>query len=722
MNFHRTISAILLVLNASAGLCNDLKITAESWKALIAETGMKPIEFGAGAPTEEESHKQFEAWLAKRWIGPELKRIAGTPTESKIKGFLEYAISDQAKVASAGFPPEMVNVAKEILAGPERRGIADYLAAHFMLSTSGNNDAAIKGFRQVVEAPQEPEIPQLIRVLAQARLLSHANDVSKSDENAEQTRYYELLEPFLQSDFDESDARWTVHIFLDNPLQAVRWNREPRHISLFDKSKLPEWARLNLAGATHFKLAWNESGRGWGIPKKNGRENAAKNLAAARKKLTRSWELKPSVPYAATDMMAVVRQEGMKEGETRRTWLDRALAAEIDHRAALSEYLNSSRPYRTGKAGAAEMLAFGKVCAETKRYDSKLPTVFNEALHRLAADTEDWRSLYRNPEIKELMLDTRRKRIAALAGDPKQRDAYSLLSVECWLAEDYAGSVAALDHLKKPNAYHVTDEALGILSYVDAFAPLVLRDAFVRGGELRADFEKGEEEFRAGNYAAAKKLWEPLVEKAGDYPKELIKANVMLANFQEGFAKKEWTRMPIDKWLCWRNVSGRATWQPDTKRLRLTSNWEFGRVLFRGSLGRNFELRGKLTHSRPPTPGGMGFFNGHSPFGTGRTEAFWWTVRVDTYDDNRSLFQFAPKYDAGGPNQSKVDTHDEMAFTYRCENGRVTFSIGGKEVVKRGEMPDDAPSGEGAFGMGVLGHGSSSWAEVWDLEARKLAD
>ena len=95
-------------------------------------------------------------------------------------------------------------------------------------------------------------------------------------------------------------------------------------------------------------------------------------------------------------------------------------------------------------------------------------------------------------------------------------------------------------------------------------------------------------------------------------------------------------------------------------------------------------------------------------------------MRVDCDGQNQSRVQFAPKYDAGSDEQKSVDSKDGLAFTYRCEKGRVTFSVGDKVIIKNGRMPDDAPNGDGAFGFGILGQGSSSWAEIWNVEARML--
>ena len=699
-------------------------LPVENWKELMELTGVKPIVIAPKSISEEEARLQHLEWMKRTWLAPELKRLEGAADFAALKPVLEYAVRVSAVQESSSIAPKFLDTVRAVFAGAERRPVTDFLCMLVLRHTPSPAPKEVaEACELVVDAPRDAVFPPLMRLISQALALTYADNHLYGISNDEQTKYYEVLTAYLQSDFDEEDARWNVYWLLDDPLSAVRWNREPRHIDLFEKSKLPEWARLNLAGATHIKWGWNASGRGWGIPKKDGYEIQAKQLVKARTKLTKSWQLKPSIPYAATDMMAVVRMSGFAEGENRRTWLDRAAAAEFDHLSAFREYVNSSRPYHTGEG--AEMVAFGRACAETKRYDSELPTIFNLALHKYAGDIEDWRPVYRHPEIGKLLVETRRLRTEKLVGTASEKNSYSQLYFENWLIGDYPAAAAALEKtLIAPEVHWLGNETKDLASLVNVDQSLVMREVMLLGGPKRAEYEKTLEAFAKGNWEECVALTQPLIDAAKDETKNLLIGNSELAKFQfhygKGGWKDGWTPMPISKWTCWSNLAGKSEWIEKTKRMRFTSTWEFSKCLFRGRLGKDFEVRGHIAHSRGASAGGLGIFNGHSPFGTGRTEAFWWSMRVDCDGQNQSRVQFAPKYDAGSDEQKSVDSKDGIAFTYRCEKGRVTFAVGDKVIIKNGRMPDDAPSGDGAFGFGILGQGSSSWAEIWGVEARML--
>ena len=721
MRFSRIVISLAIAVLFSRA---KAELPLGNWNELTKATGVTPIVIAPGSVSLQQHHLQHLDWMTRTWLAPELKRLEGASDFAQVKPVLEYAVRVSAHQEPSSGAVKFEATARAVLAGKERRPVTDFLCLIALRhTTSPSPQEVLAGCQHVVDAPKEAAFPQLMRVISQALRLSYADQDHIGIGGEEEAKYYEVLTEYLQSDFTQEDARWNVLWQLDNPLSAVREHREQRHIELFGKSKLPLWTRLNLAGATHISWAWFASGRGWGIPQKNGNEIAAKQLAEARRKLTKAWQLKPMEPHAATDMMVVVRMSGFAEGENRRTWLDRAAAAVFDYPEAFREYVNSSRPYHTGEG--AEMVAFGRACAETKRYDSELPTVFNLALHRYAADIEDWKPVYRNPDIGKLMVETRRLRTEKLVGTASERNSYSQLYFENWLIGDYPAAAAALEKTRiSADAHWISNETTETASLVNVDGNLVMREVMMLGGPKRAEYEKTLEAFAKGNFEECVALTQPLIDATSDETKNLLIGNSELAKFQFHYAKggwkDGWSPMPISKWTCWSNLAGKSEWNAKTKRMRFTSTWEFSKCLFRGRLGKDFEVRGHIAHSRGANAGGLGIFNGHSPFGTGRTEAFWWSMRVDCDGPNRSKVQFAPKYDAGSKVQKSVDSKDGIAFTYRCEKGRVTFKVGDQVVIDNGSMPDDAPSGDGAFGFGILGHGAGSWAEIWDVEARML--
>lgn len=693
-------------------------IEALDWKGLVEDTGTARISIQPGSVSEAEFLQRFQKWIYEKAVAPELERLKGSPEEERLKPLLEFLGKAVTGASAFGIPQEMKDQATAVIRGTERRAVLDFLCAQVMIRYSYQD--GVLGHRVVSEAPADAPMPPLFRLFARARMLSHANNVDKGKANSAQTEYYDVLVPFLQSKFSEEDAVWTVFMLGYDEMEAVRWNREPRHIDLFMKSKLPEWARLTLAGSTHYKWGWNAGGRGWGIPKANGGEIMKKQLAEARVKLTKAWELNPKAPFAATTMLRVAGVGQMEPGETLRLWLDRATVGVFDYQVAYSEFIATSSPYWSGSF--SEQMAFGKVCAETKRYDSDLPTVFNKVIFEIASDVPDWTQLFRHPEIGKLLLENRRQRAEKTIGTPDEMKHYSFLFIESWLCGDYAGANAALKRLANKDDFRISNLAFKALEKLSISVPIVLRDALLRGSDAGADYAKGREAFTAARYGDALAHYETVKKAATPFSQLLLDGDIRLAKFQEDFAKGDWTPLPTDNWYCWLALEGKGHWNPKNSRLRITSEWEFSKFLFRGKLGKNFELRGKLDHSREPTPGGLALFNGHSPAGTGRDAAFWWTLRVDCMGAEKSMIDWAPKYDGADDNSRlpRIKTKGGTPFLYRCENGAVTFSIAGKPNVMKGRLENDSPDGECAFGFGMLGHGRASWADVWELEARVI--
>ena len=717
MSASRNFFAFVLSLMTMLVPANE-SVGAPDWKGLFEDAKTDPILIKPGSVSEKEFYATVGKWIRRNAIDPELERLKGSPDEAQLKPLVEFLGLFFSRAAPFGIPQEIRDQSVAVIRGKDRRPVVDFLCSYLIQNYI--YDDAIHGFEAVSEAPADAPMPPIFRIYARAKMLSHANNLDKEKANSAQTEYYDALIPFLKSEFSEESALWTVYFFDFDAMSAVRWNREPRHIDLFMKSTLPEWARLTLAGNAHYKWGWNAGGRGWGTPKPNGEAIMAKQLAEARVKLTKAWELNPKAPFAATTMLRVAGVGKLEEGETLRLWLDRATAAVFDYPPAYAQFIQSSGPYWSGSF--SQQMAFGKACAETKRYDSELPTVFNTMIYDIAAFVPDWTELFRNPEIRARILETRSKRAEKTIGTSDEMEHFSFLFVESWLCGDYAGANTALKRLANKDDFRISKAVSLALDKLNLNVPIVLRDTLLRGGPSSADYEKGVQAFSGGRYAEALKHFEVVKKTATPFSMLLLDAHIRLVQFQEQFAKGDWTPMPTDNWYCWFDLAGQGKWNPKNSRLRFTSDWEFSKFLFRGKLGNNFELRGKLDHSREPHPGGLAIFNGFPPIGAGRTDAFWWTLRVDCDGYEKSMIQWAPKFDAADDDKKlpRIKTNGGAPFVYRCENGKVTFSIGGKANVTKGKLGKDSPQGEGAFGFGVLGHGIASWSDVWALEVRML--
>ena len=718
-----TIFASLFMLALSmAG--EDAFLKGASWDHLLADTGTAAIVIPPGSVTEEAACRQHLAWIERWWLNPELERLKGAADEAKLQPILAFAARGLAGLERNGVPPEMAKAAAETLKAELRRPATDYLLAA-LLEKGPYAAVARDAFAAVASAKKDGTCPLMLRLLAQARVLSHADHFTRNRVGEEQKRFMALLAENVSIPRNDEETRWLVRWHLDSPISGVRWNREQQFIQIYQKSKLSEWARLTLTGAVQWKWGWRLVGHGWGTPVvPDAGKKLDEHVAQARKDLARAWELRPGIVWAPEQMLGALEIGGHDALPEMRVWLDRVMAVECDHRVALRIFLDASLPSWHGRF--SETLAFGKACADTGRYDSQLPTYFNEAVSRIAADLDDWTIIYGNPDVAALLRETRRKRAEKAAGTVCEKEQWSLLLFESWILKDYAGAAKAVEHLRLPVGIFVAEETRSAAARLNVHEGFALRDLLLRGGEkTQGDYGRGIAEMEHGNFGAAREAFQAALPNADEWGKSLLDAEVKRADFQEKYDSGEWTRVPLEQRFCWTDLEGDMTWRAEQKHLRLSSTWEFSKTLFRGRLGADFEARGHFTHSRPgqreERGGGLGIYMGHTPLGSGRHEAFWWTLRVDSVAGGKSLVQFAPKYDAGPDReQKKSDTKDDMSFHFQRTGARVQYSLGGRELVHDAKLDDDAPGGENAFGFGVLGRGEGSWAEVWDVEVRRI--
>ena len=688
------------------------------WAGLMARTGTKPLVVPKDSRSGEDVRKEYAAWRQKHVVQPQLEQLKGAADESPMRAFLEKAEEQWAHDAARPIAPDLVKQAVAIINGDARRPVIDFLAA-YVCKQSEEMPTALKGERYVVNAPAEPAFPSLLRVLAQSVVLRETDRHQPRKVPEEAKRYFAVLEAHLAQATDDEDARWIVYHHLNSVIITAREKREPEHIERYRAAKLPEWARLTLVGEAERELSWRYAGKGWGHPEKPA--EVKPHWEEAAKQFTRAWELKPTVPYAAEKMITVT-SVGDGDADALRQWFDRALAAEFDSQPAFRSYLDAIRPYWGGSF--EKLVAFGRSCAETQRYDSNLPTQFNRSVNETAYNLDDWRPLYRHPEISKLLLETRERRMnVAPESQMRKLVEASELCVEAWAAGNLELASRALDVVRSPEGAYLYEDDGGRIAYdLGVDWKLVFSDIMLHRSPAH-------EAFAAGQTAAKKRKYDEAIQffkKAlPDAPKEAVarvNGEVVLAEFQRQYDKAEWTSIPVQEPNCWSQWDGENLWDAASKRVKLTGNWVFGMSLFRAPLGTHFEVRGHFkTDGHMPRAAGWALYCGHSPLYTGRGNTFWWTVRIDTETSRTNAFRLAPKFDGGSEkNPVSIEAKDDTSFLFRRDGGRISFFVDDREVLHEKQIDEDAPGGECAWGLGVLGQGKGAAAWVWDLEARRL--
>ncbi len=159
-----------------------------------------------------------------------------------------------------------------------------------------------------------------------------------------------------------------------------------------------EWLALVLQGQDHIDQAWKARGGGYADSVKDaGWREFASQLAAARRCLTRAWELHPEYPTAPGLMIHV--SLGDANITEMRLWFDRAVAAQIDYSLAWSTLRWGLRPRWYGDPES--MLALGVTAVNTGRFDTIVPEQLDYALHDLQEESPELTlsNLYSRPDV-----------------------------------------------------------------------------------------------------------------------------------------------------------------------------------------------------------------------------------------------------------------------------------------------------------------------------------
>jgi hypothetical protein len=688
------------------------------WERLMESTNTKPIVIPESSQTVEQVNASIKHWIDTRIAGPEYARLKGAADEAEVTKFLEGAFFRFARGGAEKLDPETVKQAQAILDGATRRPVVDYFVGVTLWVADRKKEAA-KAFAQAAEAPESAPGSSLLRVMAQANVLVDRQFNDPAHTEAAVKLLDKLMVAHLaETPADEEEAFWLVHFHASSTIQYVRDTRERRYRELYWGSKLPEWARLTLAGDSGMALAWRKGGKGM-VRSAGNPEEIREISEKAAADLTRAWELKPGARVAPAAMITMAARMGASP-ETLRLWFDRSMAAQFDYTPTFKNFLQAMTPYWQGSHLA--LLAFGRACAETKRFDTDVPTRFNEAVAEIVTDREDWRELYRNKEVSAFLFETRESRLKAVEKLPFDKNRHATcLCVEAWAVGDLDRAARALDQMKMPDGTYRYDNAGSDITYklgVD-FAH-VMQEVWLYRGPARQDYEAGEAAMAKKEYDAASAAFQKAVGKAEAYGLPLLSANIALADFQKQYATGEWTAIPSHQRMAWQQIDNENNWDPEKKRLKLTGDWIFGRSLFRGELGKYYEVRGHFrTNHNVPGSSGLGFYNGNSPLTVGRSAAWWYTVRIDPQRE-RNKVDYAPKYDGLRGNGGYIPWAADTPFVLRRAGDKISFFVGDKEIVKDQSIPEDAPGGECAWGLGVLGQGKGAISLAWGLEARRL--
>jgi hypothetical protein len=186
---------------------------------------------------------------------------------------------------------------------------------------------------------------------------------------------------------------------------------------------------LWVVGTAHVEWAWQARGGGWAnTVTPQGAKDMADRLAIAEPALTKSWQLDPEDPRAATEMLNVVLGQG--DGRpAMEQWFARAMAADPDNVRACRAKLLFLEPKWFGDPTA--MLQFGHECLDGGNWRGRIPEVLVDAHRAISAYVADPAAYWLLPGVWD---DVRPVYDGFLRRDPtdlRARNGLAALAVKC---------------------------------------------------------------------------------------------------------------------------------------------------------------------------------------------------------------------------------------------------------------------------------------------------
>ncbi len=270
------------------------------------------------------------------------------------------------------------------------------------------------------------------------------------------------------------------------------------------------------------------------------------------------------------------------------------------------------------------MLAFGKACANTRRYDTFVPAILNKAVGAVGSELVDRSVLHDDPEICRLFVEIERGMMPYAKTDDEKHYSLSFGACNAFLARDYALATTYYNALKKPI---VPKAGTAIESY--GFQSFEWRGVLSVQNDPAAseELQKAAVAYRKRDLSAARELYLPLLKLPSITSQpdavKLVQLRLAAIAVEERFAKGEWVRLSEEEHqLLWIDASV-AKWNAlpnGVLSVRNEKDQALSRVILGARLGLDFEVRARLDNPADLAASQFGgiiaYWPGHPDFAT----------------------------------------------------------------------------------------------------------
>lgn len=672
-----------------------------------------PIQIVAATRTFRDVEKEQRLWWERVMVAPALARLekrSDAPWAADARKLLAEAPSIVFAEPWQDKPTALQPIARSVVNG----GCDDPAILILAVLIDDKCDIDWKFAEKATAAAlktldADPSMPAALSFFSHA-LAAQAN--TRGYHGKKSSEYLEKIPALItrmasdSSYLPNEEELFIRHLYLmEGTLKPIAKNI----LTLAPQLPLPAWVQQTIIGYSEQTIARETEGTDY-----------QKHMDLARTALAQAWKLNPSCPLAASRMISI-GASGSAGDATKRTWFDRATVAQCDYPPA---YLNMQSAYRS--EGEETLLAFGKACAATKRYDLEIPVSFTRICNDIAGSKKDWHSFYRRPDVAKVL----REVSEGLADEPTRAyERYmrlSYLALNSWLVGDYARSAAALDLIKGP-LHPDTSNKLSIHRMTEVE---MREEVSIGNSPIAEEFQAANVFYQQGDLAEARARLKTMEPRAQGAAAEGVYDKLLVIEIEEALARGEWVTLPVDpEFRGWLLLSGKWSCEGEGT---LVNHGNDGRaaIVHRARIGPDFEMFVEFSVTSKPDTGACckrcevmfdwresGFYNiasygqdGTSPMRARITGNYRTTQPKDTLlrlpTDNTRMFPY-----------EEVNT-----MLLRSLDQKVSLTCNGIETFKD-YQPENFRSGaaDGHVGIGSHRWCNNNETHISKIQVRRLA-
>ncbi len=406
-----------------------------------------PLEIAPNARTERDFARAELAWGERALLAPFRARAEGKPWLEEACEFVRHALGEWPGAEITSEIARLSAQGQRLLAAGCDDPLIGYYATWARWMATDEHYGSREAFNKWRKAAEKLPGQSALARMATADFLRLNAIVQQGAEDAPK-KYVELaVRAWSDGSYTpEEDVVFARHLVKDMTRKVLEKHQNALLVAL-QPVELPPWVRETLVGQAEIARAWQSRGSGFAnTVTEEGMKGFEEHLEKAHRHLLHAWQLRKDQPMAATMLITVAMGGGVPEKESERLWFERAVAAQCDYGPAYDALCYSLMPQWGGDDG--EILAIGKSCLATKRYDTEVPTQFFTALQYLNRMVDgrmpDIRDLLRRPDIAPFQRELLRGCLDEKTRADKRRIWQAWVAVDDWLRGDDAAAARSL--------------------------------------------------------------------------------------------------------------------------------------------------------------------------------------------------------------------------------------------------------------------------------------